>query len=173
MKLSAVALAVALVSALVPGSTRAAQTAVQYAPGWNLVGGPPGTDLSSAEALFVYRTGAYATAGGTATTVCQGYWAYFPAPTVVTLAPAADATQTCTLQAGWTMVGNPLDQPAALPPSLDAAAWDPISGRYVRPTAIPPGGAIWVYSSGASTLTFQPGKQGQFAQIDGRTSGSL
>jgi hypothetical protein len=103
-------------------------------------------DLSPAQGLFVYRNGGYVPAGGAMTTACTGYWAYFAAPSTGNVPATSGTAKTCPLQAGWTMVGNPFDDVAALPASTIALEWNPGTQAYVPATAIPVGHAVWVWS---------------------------
>jgi hypothetical protein len=129
-------------------------TTASYAAGWNMVGGPPGTDLSQAAAVDGYSGGSYFTPATAATALCQGYWAYFADPTSITLAAGATGpTQACALQRGWNLVGNPFAGAAQLPSGSTAYHWSPDAGRYDVVSAIPPGGAVWFHSSTAASLT--------------------
>jgi hypothetical protein len=143
----------ALVTACAASSVRAQVAPLGYSPGWNLVGGPAGMDFSSAEGLFVYRDGAYAPAGAATASACAGYWAYFPTFSTLNLPFTADAARTCSLQAGWTLVGDPFDDPAALPFGTVAFAWDPAAQGYTPATMIPAGRAVWVWSPSGGSIS--------------------
>ncbi|HZU12742.1 MAG TPA: hypothetical protein VFB58_07870 [Chloroflexota bacterium] len=148
--------AVFLLLPLVPGAVRAQSSvpASFYLTGWNMVGAPPGTDFSSAAALFTYQNGAYVTSSSRTTALCGGYWAYFNANTLVPLAtPPTAASMTCPLQAGWTMVGNPFDAPATVPAGTTAWYWNPAIGQYQTVSQIPQGGSVWIYSTSGGSVT--------------------
>lgn len=140
---------------LVPVRTVQAQSPlmVQYPPGWDMAGAPPGTDLSAAQALFTYGPGGYTTPGDSRAMLCQGYWFATGAPNhwLVPLSgrpPASD--QTCSLQAGWNMVGNPFFTAALLPAGTLAYTWT--EGRYEAVDAIPLGGAVWINAASAGSI---------------------
>jgi hypothetical protein len=127
-----------------------------YAAGYNMVGGPAGTDFSAADFMTTYSSSGYTTPASKVASQCQGYWAWFTSPTVVTLNPSATGpTQTCPVQVGWNLIGNPFAGAAALPTGTLAYYWDTAKQGYDQISAIPPGGAAWVYaaSSGSITLT--------------------
>ena len=82
---------IALLAGAVATPVGAQVPVTSYDPGWNLVGGPAGMDLSGASALVGYAGGTYQPATSTtATGSCAGYWAYFPAPINVTVPSATD-----------------------------------------------------------------------------------
>jgi hypothetical protein len=148
---------------LVSGTTQAhAQTTSSvssYVAGWNMVGAPAQTDLSAASYLSTYIAGGYITPSGSRAIACQGYWAYFTNPTNITLQSNGPTTsQTCILQPGWNMVGNPFAGAAQLPDGVRAYYWNPKRDAYDVVTLIPPGGSVWILSGTASNvvLTFVP-----------------
>lgn len=69
---------------------------------------------------------------------------------------ALDPTVSCPLDAGWNLVGDPLNKPLALPGGTVGFWWDPEQDSYRPVDQIPFGGAIWLYSSTAQTVTLQP-----------------
>jgi hypothetical protein len=145
-----------LLSTVGSGSARAsASPAVQYSTGWNMVGAPPGSDLSSAVALYVYNGTAYVTPPTPQTALCQGYWAYFTAPATVALSGAAPAstTQTCPLAAGWNLIGNPFLVDAALPTGTTGYHWNATTQQYDPVATIPVGGAAWIFATAAGSIT--------------------
>jgi hypothetical protein len=91
---------------------------------------------------------------------CQGLFAYFAAPADVALAPDSGGTQTCQLQPGWNMVGDPFADPAMLPPGIIGFFWDPTADRYVGEGQIPAGGAVWLYTASAQSITLQDAPEG-------------
>lgn len=130
---------------------------VQYVPGWEMAGAPPGTDLSGAETLYVYGPNGYLTPSDAHAALCTGYWFYaaVPAHWLVPLATQAPTTeQACPLQAGWNMIGNPFLTAALLPSGTTAYAWT--EGRYELVSAIPLGGAVWIYADAAGSILLRP-----------------
>jgi hypothetical protein len=132
-----------------------------YSPGYQQVGGPSGSNFGVAEAVFSYdsaantytNVSASSTALSSAPPACTGYWAYFAAPAAVNL-PATSKpgdTATCTLAAGWNLVGNPFASAAALPTGTTAYHWNGTTYDVVG--QIPLGGAVWIFSAAAGTVT--------------------
>jgi len=146
---------------VVPGTITGQTTTVLYTPGYNQVGGPPGSNFSSAEGLFswdpVGQTYTNATASAanisSAAPSCTGYWAYFAAATAVNLPATSTSGQTaaCSLAAGWNLVGNPFSTPAALPSGTTAYHWN--GSSYDTVGSIPVGGAVWIFEAAAATVT--------------------
>ena len=141
---------------VIPGTTPGATVNVPYAPGWQQVGGPAGSNFSVAEAMFEYDATAQnyvntsASSGNisSAPPSCIGYWAYFAAPMVVSL-PATSKTgdtAACTLAAGWNLVGNPFATPAELPSGVQGYHWNGTS--YDLQGKIPVGGSLWIFNDG-------------------------
>jgi hypothetical protein len=140
------------------------QTVTQlYPPGYNMVGGPPGSNFGASEALFAYDAVAktYTNVTGSATSLssapptCTGYWSYFAATASVNL-PANSTVASpasCTLQPGWNLVGNPFSSAAILPTGTTAYWWNPATQSYQAVGQIPLGGAVWVFNSGSATTT--------------------
>src|SRR5436305_10131543 len=93
-----------------------------------------GTSLVGADGVFAYDGAGYVPIAPATLTTCAGAWAYFSQQTTVTLVstPAAHAapgsTQTCALQAGWNLVGNPTSESVGLPPDVTAYHWNPQTG---------------------------------------------
>jgi hypothetical protein len=149
-------LAACLASLAVARQAQADIVQVIYPPGWNMVGGPPGTDLSSAVLIETYGPSGYQPQTGWTAAGCQGVWAYFPAAT-----PAAGSLYdisgssrgsmaTCPLRAGWNLIGNPLRSPAQLPEGVTAFWWD--ADHYQTLTTIPLGGAVWIESPASGSM---------------------
>lgn len=156
----AIALLLALASLLLPAEARAQTSGqvVYYPAGWNMIGAPPGTNLSPAETLDLYTSSGYAAPSSSTASLCAGMWAYFPRLTAVpfTSTPPLAATITCTLQAGWTLVANPYLDGAVLIGGATGYLWDPEEGTYVVVTEIPLGASIWVYSASGGSVSLQP-----------------
>lgn len=131
---------------------------VTYGPNYNMVGGPTGTDFSAADPLYSFNGSSYVTGPGKIAVGCQGYWAYFVNPTLVTLPLSTGPTAACPINAGWTMVGNPFSGIAQLPAGMTAFHWNPDENRYDSVSSIPPGGSVWIQSdtAGSVTLTYVP-----------------
>jgi hypothetical protein len=149
---------------------------VTYTTGYNMVGGPTGTDLSAADEAFSFANSAYTLLTGPAT-ACQGYFAYFTHPTTIGLPSATGPTRVCHLGAGWTLLGNPFSGAALLPSGTTGAYWNPTTKSYSQVTAIPQGGAVYVYTTVAQdiTLTYQPvpGNSAPIINITDTTQGPI
>lgn len=124
-----------------------------YAAGWNMVGGPANTSFAQATAFDGYRSGAYFSPSSRTAVPCQGYWAYFADPVTITLpSDALGPSQTCHLEAGWNLIGNPFAGAAQLPSGITAYHWNPDANTYDVVSAIPPGGSVWIESDTARSL---------------------
>lgn len=143
-----------LVTAGMSASVASAQSTVtvSYAPGWNMVGAPAGTVLPGASSVDAYTANGYVSLPGATTSGCQGYWAYFATSTSIALPIATGSTQTCSLQSGWNLLGDPFSDAVALPAGLSGFHWNPATGAYDVVTSISPGMAIWLYSATASSV---------------------
>lgn len=146
---------------VVVSGTAGLQTTVLYGPGYNQVGGPPGSNFSMAEALFSYNatTGTYANATAaagnlsSAAPTCTGYWAYFAAATAVNLSPSSAVTSpaTCTLAPGFNLVGNPFITPATIQSGFTAYHFNGTS--YDVTQTIPVGGSVFIFNPNAASTT--------------------
>lgn len=147
---------------VISGSTTGTTATVVYPPGWQQVGGPAGSNFSVAEALFTWdpTAGAYTNATASAGNVtsagpaCTGYWAYFAAAMSISLpaTTASGTTQTCTLQKGWNLVGDPFGGAATIQSGVTAFHWNGTS--YDTVGVIPLGGSVWIYNDGTlNTVT--------------------
>jgi hypothetical protein len=146
---------------VVVSGTAGLQTTVLYGPGYNQVGGPPGSNFSMAEALFSYNatTGTYANATAaagnlsSAAPTCTGYWAYFAAATAVNLSPSSAVTSpaTCTLAPGFNLVGNPFITPATIQSGFTAYHFNGTS--YDVTQTIPVGGSVFIFNPSAASTT--------------------
>lgn len=132
-------------------------TTVTYQPGYNLVGGPTGTVLTSAGgALYTFQAtdmNYESFPASTPLVAPQGYWAFFPSATTITLPTVAAQRLTVPLPVNrYIMVGNPGDTPAALSGMDFAYTYSPSAG-YVLATTLSPGQGAWVFSARGGTLT--------------------
>src|SRR5207302_1107540 len=117
---------------VISGSSTTSVTVV-YAPGWQQIGGPTGSNFSVVEALFSWDAGAQSYANATASAGnlssaapgCTGYWGYFAAAMAVSLPATSKSgdTATCTLKSGWNLVGNLFGAPATLHSVVKAYHW--------------------------------------------------
>jgi hypothetical protein len=160
-----------------PGGHARAQTppagmGIEFSAGWNVVSLPAGTNLSGVQGpLYTLQPGdtsyeAVQPSQGTKNGV--GYWAYFPAPTLIYLGAGSTAPMQVSLPAGqWVMLGDP---------SGTGDNWATISGidatyhydsQYgwlfglncsPRCTIIAPAEGVFVYSAagGTATITVMP-----------------
>lgn len=154
--LTVLTLSALLTLALSSGPVRANTTSGvvgTYIAAWNMAGGPAGTDFSAATAFDAYTPTSYFSPPSQLAVLCQGYWAYFVAPTTVPLPSSDGPTQSCPLGAGWNLLGNPFSGQALLPPGTAAYYWNPDRGAYDGVTAIPPGGAVWIYAGSPTVIT--------------------
>jgi hypothetical protein len=149
---------------VIPGTLPNQTFTALYGAGWNQIGGPPGSNFSSAESVYLYNpsTQQYTAATSSdnnlssAAPGCTGYWAYFAAITGVSLPATSTSGQTaaCTLAAGWNLVGNPFATPAKLPANVTAYNYSPTTQTYSVVGAIPAGGSVWIFNDGTlNTVT--------------------
>lgn len=137
-------------------SAQTSTLTVQYAAGWNMAGGPPGSNFSVAASIAAYGPSGYFTPTPDQIGGCSGFWAYFLAPTNVSLPTTSTSpTASCTLQTGWNLLGNPFSGMAELPPGVTAFHWNPSASRYDTVATIPTGGSVWVYSAASFPVTLQ------------------
>jgi hypothetical protein len=144
---------------VIPGTLPNQTFTALYGAGYNQIGGPPNSNFSSAEAVYLWNPangGSFSAVTSSdqnlssAAPACLGYFAYFAAITAVTLPATSHSgdTASCTLPAGWNLVGNPFATPAKLPANVTAYHYDPATGLYSVVGAIPAGGAVWIYNDG-------------------------
>jgi hypothetical protein len=138
----------------------AQQTAtVTYAAGWNLIGGPDGTDVSGTDADLwqLAPDGSFESVpSDEPLTGGQGYWAFFSAGTQLSL-PAADAaaTEIDAPAAAWTLVGNPTTEPVSIGGVSAAYGYDPATG-YSPVSLLAPGRGALVLPDDAGQVTLTP-----------------
>jgi hypothetical protein len=145
---------------------------VSYNPGWNMVGGPSGTNLSIVGKLYAYGPSGYSMLTTTTAIACQGYWVYVNSTATASVPRSATGpTKDCSLRSGWNLIGNPFGGVAQLPAGTVAYHWSPGGGRYTPASSIPVGGADWIYSGsgGSTTLQFTQASSGDLV-IDGLTN---
>lgn len=147
----------ALGAVTVPAHAQTITIVEQLSSGWNMTGGPAGTDLSGARALYIYEPGGYARPPAPTAIACRGVWANFPKIMRLPLngSPPTNGTQTCPLGTGWNIIGNPFLTGARLPAGITGFYWDAAGGRYDTVSEIPLGGAIWIYASGVDSITLR------------------
>jgi hypothetical protein len=135
-------------------SAKPATRSIPFSSGWSMIGGPPGTGLSTARALYVYGPRGYTRATRSEALLCAGEWAFFSSPTSIPLdgSTPTNTTQTCSLEAGWNMVANPFTADALLPDGTTAYDWDAAANRYDAVSVIPAGRAVWIHADVASSL---------------------
>ena len=144
---------------------------VTYGTGWNLAGGPTGTVLTGAAALFTHQASdpasgsAFYRAVGNTLTAPQGVWAFYFSPTAITQPCVSGASVTVTLPAGNSiMVGNPFNRPAAITGTATptwALTFNTASNTFGTWMQVGPGQSLslaigqgaFVFASGGSTLT--------------------
>lgn len=132
---------------------------VTYPAGWNLVGVPTGTVITSnVGSLYTYQANdtSYETVpAGTPLQGGVGYWVYFAAPTKVTLLDVPTMTTvTMSLPANhWVMVGNPSNVSVAFSGASAVYAYSPSTGYNTHTFELAPGQGAWVYSQTGGTLS--------------------
>lgn len=147
---------------LLPAAARAQphladQADVTYPPGWNLVGGPAGSQLAGTSgSLYTWQwhdstyqvvDPAKGLTGG------YGYWAYFPSGGSAALGAGGPCTIAVPIGAGgWVLVGNPWPNGTTSVRGVDRVyIYDPASG-YTPSTTLHPGQAAWAYAAVATTV---------------------
>lgn len=142
-----------------PPPTGGGTGTVTFQGSWNLVGCPTGTVLTGATGnIFTFQAGNTAYQSfpvTTALTAPQGYWAFFTAPTTVTLATPPTATsQTVALPVNqFIMVGNPFGVPVSLSGASQVFVYNTTTGQYQTATTLQPCQGAWVISPSGGTLT--------------------
>ena len=135
---------------------------VTYSTGWNLIGAPAGTTVTQASGvLYTYEAGdtAYESLPNTSPVVGgRGYWAYFTAPTTVTLNGTSASSAGIAAPAGqWVMVGNPSTSTSVTVRGADVVyAWNVSTGAYQATTTLSPGQGAWAIILNGGTVTVSP-----------------
>jgi len=131
-------------------------TSATYQPGWNLVAGPAGDQISGASSsLFTFQPGDTAYETLSAASPLQagyGYWSQFPGITTVTV-PASGTTPTYrSIPAGQiALIGNPFSRPATVSGASLVYAYDPVRG-YQTTTLLQPGQGAWAVGTGGPVV---------------------
>src|SRR5579871_2597857 len=126
-----------------------------YPAGWNIVGVPDGTTLPVDAWRWEPGRGAYARLpAGTPLAGGRGYWAYFPAPQTLPLAPSGATTVSISAPAGaWVLIGDPSGTSGATIVGADASySYDPAAGVYNPTRTLGPGGGAWALSVAGGTI---------------------
>jgi hypothetical protein len=150
----------------VPSSFCPSGTTVSFSAGWNLVGGPTGTILTSASGpIYTLTPGAssYVTLPpGSPLQGGSGYWVYFPSPTTVTLATAGAISTTIQLPAGpFILIGNPSNSTVSVGgPGAVVLVYSPTSGTYTQTSQLNPGQGAWAASATGGQLSIGTGAGG-------------
>lgn len=160
LRISILVLAVGLLGAA-GAAAQGAGTAVTYHAGWNLVAFPTGTAIAGTSGtLSHWLTNAdeYQQVPASGETLpAVGYWAYFPADTVVTLAPGGSGAYQVMPRAGhFVMVGDPSGTLPAQVTGADAVyTYDPANG-YQQTASLSPGQGAWAISLAGNPITITP-----------------
>jgi hypothetical protein len=136
----------------------ASGVSVQYAAGWNLVGGPAGTVFGAPGSAYSLgpSDSAYVGTPGTAPVEQgRGYWVFFPAATSVTLNGVGVDSLTIQAPAGrWITIGNPSGTRVATVSGADTVlTWDATGGQYRTAGLLQVGQGAWAFSQAGATLT--------------------
>ena len=144
---------------------------VTYAAGYNLAGGPTGTALTGAAALFTHQASdpvsgpAFYRAAGNTLTAPQGVWAFYFSPKAITQPCVSGTSTTVSLPAGnYVMVGNPFNRPATITGSTTptwAITFNTATNTFGTWTQVGPGNSMalavgqgaFVFASGGGALT--------------------
>jgi hypothetical protein len=133
--------------------------------GWNLVSVPLVQSDYSADVIFPGKLAdMYKYEGGTyvpepTLVVGKGYWVYYTSTTTETISGSVQSLVTVNCQTGWNLIGS--REVTVLKSALTTEPADQIladiyrysGGAYVVATEINPGEGVWVYVTGACTLT--------------------
>lgn len=133
---------------------------VTYPAGWNLVAGPTGTVITgNIGPLYTYQandTAYEVIPSGTPLQSGQGYWAYFNAPTTVTIPLAASNTMTVSIPSShFIMIGNATNKTVTVS-GADVVYTYTTSAGYQATTTLQPGQGAWAFSYNGGTLTLTP-----------------
>jgi len=134
---------------------------VTYSAGWNIVAGPTGTTLTGTFGpLYTMQNGsnAYQTLpAGTPLQAGAGYWAYFNAPTTMSLALASYGTVSVPLPPGqYVLIGNPGSTSATVTGASSVLTYTPGASGYTQASQLAPGQGAWAVSLAGGTATIAP-----------------
>ena len=133
---------------------------VTYKAGWNLIGGPAGATFPQASnPLYNWNGSSYdAVNNSTGIQAGKGYWAFFPADTVVGVSGTANLPITVSVAANsYGMVGNPGSTAVTVSGADFFYTYDPVNG-YSQPlttATLQPGQGAWAYSAAGGTVTIR------------------
>ncbi len=135
----------------------AAQTAVTYAPGWNLVAGPSGSHLrGAADPIYTLQPGDEdyeSFPAGSALVSGYGYWAYFPGGGSVDFAPGVRGYSVRPVAHQLVLVGNVSASSETVVSGAEAVYLYSPSTGYRLASAIPVGQGAWAAGFATITLT--------------------
>jgi PKD domain len=133
---------------------------ITYPVGWNLVAAPTGTVMTGATPpLYTWQSGDVAYVSSDTTTTGYGHWAYFPAPSTVSIPVTSPTVITKALQPNqYVMIGNSGTTSATVTGADVIYIYNPTSG-YQTTNVLQPGQGAWAlsYTGGNVTITSNPG----------------
>lgn len=134
--------------------------AVNYPPGWNLVGGPAGSTLAGATGnLYSLQPGDsdyQVFPANTPLQPCWGYWAYFPSGGRLIPGTSRAGCAVGVVAGQWVMAGNAsIAGPAPVDGADQVLTYTP-AGGYQPAAAIPVGAGAWVFASAAVAVEAPP-----------------
>jgi hypothetical protein len=141
----------------------AGSATVTLSVGWNLVGGPTGTVFSgAANPMYTFQAGDTNYESQSNTTGIsggRGYWAYYSSSATVTLSGSAPLPATFTAPAGqYIMVGNPTTTAVTVSGADVIYTFNTASNSYssgATSVTLQPGQGAWVFSNAGGTITMQ------------------
>lgn len=87
----------------------------------------------------------------------QGYWAFFPRPTTVTIPFTLPGTGSRFLPGDrWIMVADPSYLPVRVTGADAVYTYDPATGKYAPTTMLQPGQGAWAYAVLTGEISFTP-----------------
>jgi hypothetical protein len=132
---------------------------ITYPIGWNLVAAPTGTVMTGATPpLYTWQSGDVAYVPSNTTTTGYGHWAYFPAPSTVSIPITSPTVITKALQPNqYVMIGNSGTTSATVTGADVIYIYNPTSG-YQTTNVLQPGQGAWAlsFAGGNVTITGNP-----------------